>query len=543
VIQDLGSMGNLGSLFSLAYDRGGKVVEMIHNRLGPERFFQFFRKVYAKYAYQTIYFADLKRELTEFDPKGGWEEFLDGWLVEHGETDWAVGHVQAVAAAEGSGATNVSVEVRQRGKMVEPTVLLCRCPGGDLRVPIWPDRGTYEVPGAKVVHEEGSDVWVVRATARGKPTQIEVDPDHALLDAVPDNNRWKPEIAWRVTPAMTPLDESSQFQAYDRPSVVAGPFIDQYARGGMKLGIQRVEKWNVTLWGGTEPALREAIFGGQATLLHFPWPQWSAGVFYEQGLYNFYNDKRHSGGRAFLRYRFLETSSFLVDDQGFFELYFGTGNEFWAGDDGRPVNGWLDAVGARYRLSTLFPYWDPVQGRLVELTAEYGDKVFGSYANYVRMTGEYGIVRPLPDGLGRLSKSRIALRVYGGFGFPDVYPLFRLGGGRRLRALDLSQDLGSSVWLTTVEWRYPLWLEINEDAVDHVVGFRNLLGAVFYDVGESYFRGTWNPVVHGVGVGLRLDVALFSFLERASVRIDIAQPVGQGPRYGPILWFGLNQVF
>ena len=104
---------------------------------------------------------------------------------------------------------------------------------------------------------------------------------------------------------MTPLDESSQFQAYDRPSVVAGPFIDQYARGGFKVGVQRVDRWQATVWAGTEPALREAIFGGQFTLLHFPWPKWSAGVFYEEGLYNFYNDKRHSGGRAFLRYRFL----------------------------------------------------------------------------------------------------------------------------------------------------------------------------------------------------------------------------------------------
>ncbi len=35
-------MGNLGALFSLAYDRGGKVVGMIHNRLGEDRFFAFF---------------------------------------------------------------------------------------------------------------------------------------------------------------------------------------------------------------------------------------------------------------------------------------------------------------------------------------------------------------------------------------------------------------------------------------------------------------------------------------------------------------------
>ena len=375
------------------------------------------------------------------------------------------------------------------------------------------------------------------------PSQVVVDPDHALLDAVPDNNRWKPEVAWRLTPLMTPLDESSQFQAYDRVSVVAGPFIDQYARGGFKVGLQRLDRWQVTAWAGAEPALSEAIFGGQATLFHFPGPKWSAGVFYEEGLYNFYNDRRHSGGRAFLRYRLLETSSFLIDDQGFAELYFGTGNEFWPGDDGRPVHGTLNAFGARYRMSTLFPYWDPVEGRLIEATAEYGDTAFGSSLTYTRMTAEYGIVRSLPDSMGVLAKSRLAFRMYGGAGFPDTAPYFRLGGGRRLRALDLTQETGSAVWLVTFEWRMPLWREIDRDALDHVVSFRNLFGAVFYDVGQSYLRGEWSPVVHGVGVGLRLDTSLFAFLERATLRLDLAQPIGLGTGRGPVLWFGLNQVF
>ena len=89
-------------------------------------------------------------------------------------------------------------------------------------------------------------------------------------------------------------------------------------------------------WAGTEPP--HCARRSSAARRHFefpaPWPYWTAGVYYEEGLYNFYNDQRHSGGRAFLRYRFLETSSFIVDDQGFVELYFGTGNEFWAGDHG-----------------------------------------------------------------------------------------------------------------------------------------------------------------------------------------------------------------
>lgn len=543
VIQDLKSMGNLYALFSLAYDRGGKVVEMIHNRLGEDRFFAFFRKIYHDYAFGTFYYADLRRELIAFDPAGDWGKFLDGWLIEHGETDWSVQHVEVGAQAAGGKERAVTVELRQRGQMAEPTVVLCKTADEDLRVPIWPTKGSYEVPGAKVEHAVGTDRWVVRVQAPGAPSQVLVDPDHALLDAVPDNNRWKPEVAWRFTPLMTPLDESSQFQAHDRPSVVAGPFIDQYARGGFKVGVQRLDRWQISAWAGTEPALREAIFGGQITFFHFPWPKWSSGFFYEEGMYNFYNDSRHSGGRFFTRYRFLPTSSFLIDDQGFFELYYGIGNEFWAGDDGRPVGNWLAALGGRYRLSTLAPYWDPVEGFEVDVTAEYGNEAFGSDFNYFRTTAEYGVVRPLPNLWGGPSKSRIAFRVYGGFGAPDNLPLFRLGGGRRLRALDLTQQTGSSVWLTTLEYRYPLWREVNQDLFDHVVGIRNVLGAVFCDVGESYLRGRWGPVVTGVGVGLRIDCALFSFLERAALRVDIAQPIGIGPKFGPIIWFGINQVF
>ena len=543
VIQDLKAMGNLGSLFSLAYDRGGKVVEMIHNRLGEERFFEFFRLVYHRYAFKTLRYEDFKRELIAFDPKGDWEKFLNGWLIEHNETDWSVEHVQVNRSSTVDAPNEVTIEIRQRGSMAEPTVVLCHTEKQDIRVPIWPERDSYKVPGAEVSHEPKSDRWLVKVESNDRPTQVLVDPDHALLDAVPDNNRWKPEISWRLTPVMSPLDESGQFQAYDRPSFVAGPFVDQYERGGFKAAFQRVEHWQISMWAGTEPALREAIFGGQATLYHFPWTKWSAGLFYEEGLYNFYNDKRHSGGRAFLRYRFLETSSFLVDDSGFLEFYFGTGNEFWQGDSGRPVNGWLDAIGARYRLSTLFPYWDPVQGSLIELNGEYGDQAFGSSITYTRISAEYGIVRPLPEQLGRLSKLRLAYHAYGGFGYPDTSPYFRLGGGNRLRALDLSQNLGSSIWLNSFELRFPVWSNVDTDAVDHVVGFRNLLGALFYDVGQSYLRNRWSPVVHGVGVGFRIDVALFSFLERASLRVDLAQPVGVGTKRGPILWFGLNQAF
>src|SRR5262249_50569647 len=202
VIRDIKAMGNLGALFSLAYDRGGKVVEMIHNRLGRERFFEFFHKVYEEYAWKTFHYADLRRELVEFDPSGGWDKFLDGWLVEHGETDWMVEQVQVGAQEVFPKERPVTIFLRQKGSMLEPTVVLCKTGGGEIRVPIWPERGNYEVPGAKVTHVDGEDRWVVTCTVPAEPTQVEVDPDHALLDAAPDNNRWKTGNAWRVRPMM-----------------------------------------------------------------------------------------------------------------------------------------------------------------------------------------------------------------------------------------------------------------------------------------------------------------------------------------------------
>jgi hypothetical protein len=540
IVQDLGAMGNLNALFSLAYDRGGKVVEMIHNRLGDDRFFAFYRKLYTDYAYKTLYYADFKRELIAFDPKGNWAAFLGGWIEKHNETDWGVQQVRVGPPLKADAdVRRVTVEIDQRGQMTEPTVVLCRCPDGEIRVPIWPDRGNYEVPGAQV--ERQGERWVVTLDAPGEPSQIEVDPDHALLDAHPDNNRWKPDIAWRLTPFVSPLDLSPQFQAYDRVSAVAGPFIDQYARGGFKAGLQRINRWQVIAWAGTEPALREAIFGGEATLFHTPGPGWATGFFYEEGLYNFYNDKRHSGGRFFLRKRLLESSSFIVDDPVFYEFYYGLGNEFWPGDDGRPVEQYLGAVGARYRQNTQFPYWDPVQGRIFEAAAEYGNSLLGSSLNYARVVGQFGFVRKLPEEWGILPNSRFAFRAYGGWSWPDSASLFRLGGGQRLRALDLTKLEGSSVWLLTAEWRFPIWRNLDTDVLDHMLSFRNLYGAAFFDVGESFLKSGWGPIVYGPGLGLRFDTVLFSFLERATLRCDIAQPIGV--RGGPVIWFGINQVF
>ncbi|MEJ7640076.1 MAG: hypothetical protein WKF75_19450 [Singulisphaera sp.] len=57
-----------------------------------------------------------------------------------------------------------------------------------------------------------------------------------------------------------------------------------------------------------------AIFGGQFVLTHFPWPDLGR-LLLRGGAYTLQRSTA-LGRPAFLRYRFLEASSFLIDDQG-----------------------------------------------------------------------------------------------------------------------------------------------------------------------------------------------------------------------------------
>ena len=84
--------------------------------------------------------------------------------------------------------------------------------------------------------------------------------------------------------------------------------------------------------------------------------------------------------------------------------------------------------------------------------------------------------------------------------------------------------------------------DVRWDALDHVGGVRNLTVAGFYDVGEVFAAGrSVNGVAHALGAGLRVDLAVFSFIERATVRVDVAKTVNDD---APVqFWFGVQHPF
>jgi len=94
------------------------------------------------------------------------------------------------------------------------------------------------------------------------------------------------------------------------------------------------------------------------------------------------------------------------------------------------------------------------------------------------------------------------------------------------RGFDQAERQGSSVWVGSLEWRVPLARGLTVDTADHILGLRNVYGVAFYDVGDTYSYGhSLGPVAHAAGGGLRFDVSWFGFVERTTLRFDVAKTV------------------
>ena len=75
--------------------------------------------------------------------------------------------------------------------------------------------------------------------------------------------------------------------------------------------------------------------------------------------------------------------------------------------------------------------------------------------------------------------------------------------------------------------------------LDRVVGVKAVHLAAFYDAGAVYADGRMvGGVAHALGVGLRVDLSFFSFMERAVLRLDTAKTVNAATPFQ--FWFGVQ---
>lgn len=573
---DLPAFGHLVGLFSGAYDRGSKVFGMVEARLGEQAFLDFTRGLVRKYGWAVLSADSLRAELEAYTGKP-WGEFFAQWVYGKGLSDWTVESVDSKVGAPkgpslnligGAGNPNaprrIAVVVRQKGELNEPTVLGFRLrdkAGFDLRIPV----GLVTQP-VKLGEFDGSveplgDGRVkIELTLPGEPVQVTIDPDGVLPDANPGNNSWKSSPRVTVTPAYTLLNETDLTNDFDRWNLGLGPWVwgasypdPWYTRStmlGVRAGAYRTQTFTGGVYAGVRSDYRDAVVGIDGLFDHWPLAKLQLGYNYEQRIGGpwFGSDGADTARRAALysRYIFQYGSSLYLPPIHYAEGFTSYSDNFLPDARERPPDavrpGWTWMSGLHYRLNLYTPYWDPECGVWLDALYGMGLAGMGSTATVHQFRGELATVRKLPDYLGRLGDTRLALRGVAMGTTPDKGMFHALGGGTLFRGFDMAERQGSFLWVGNAEVRLPVVRDVEWDAMDRVAGIRNIWFAPFYDVGAVYVNGkSVNGVAHALGGGVRVDLAVFSFIERATVRFDFAKTLNAATPFQ--FWFGVQHAF
>jgi hypothetical protein len=597
-VQPMPQYGHLVNLFSMCYDKGSRIVGMIEDRLGEESFLDFLRIIYRRYQYRILRVADLQHELEAYTDES-WDEFFKYWLYGPGLSDWAIDKVTvspppSVARpcrlrpcvkpdgpcklGEACGLTRVVVRLRQKEQYAEQTVLGFSMPGSQgypIRIPIFPQAQSYHLDDPPCdFRTVGDREYRVEILLPAEPTQIAVDPDQVLVDKNPANNYWKSPIRWRLTPLYTFLDETDLTNYYDRWNVTVGPWIYSavyddpwYPRGtllGVRAGAYRTQCFTGGVYSAYRTDYRDVVVGADGLWDHWPDSHYQTGFNIEQRLVTAYAAENQAlRAAAFERYIIQYGDSLYLPPMTYVEVFAAYQDNFLPFVKNPNPSGerfdHASTAGVHYRLDYRTPYWDPQGGFLVDAAYEGGVAEVNGYRFLQRVTGQVAYVQSLPDlsehlmnfpllyGAVRpvcswLGDTRLAVRVYGGTSMPGRGEFFTLGGSDLYRGFDLSQRQGSTVWVGNLEWRVPLATRLRCDAVDHVIGLRNVYGAAFYDVGDALVNGhSTGPIAHAVGGGIRLDVSWFSFVERTTLRFDVAKTLNANTPTQ--FWFGVDLPF
>lgn len=556
---------HVGNLFSAAYDRGSKIVGTIEERLGETAFFDFMRMIYSKYYFRIIFADDLQRELEEYTGSK-WDAFFENWLRQNGLTDWSVESAEVervkIEQQTNKGPFRAVVYLKQKADFDEPTTLGFQFEGEEgypLRIPIDPSimrAEALDAPFGKVEALEDHRVRVEILLPR-QPTQITVDPDQILADKNPSNNHWKPRYRLRATPLYTFLDDNDLTTAYDRWNWTAGPWLygpsysdPWFTRTnviGARVGAYRTQEFSGGVYTGYRTDFRDIAAGFDAQWTNILIPKLEGGIHGEISLAAL--DSATADLDRFVyyqRYVFQKSASLYTAPTHHIEAFAAWQNNFLP-DTRNPVRNSvrfdsMSQLGVHYHLDLLTPYWDPEIGFRFDITYAAGVPIFGQPESSHQVMGQLSWVHRLPEGLGYLSRTKLAYRMYGAAATPTNALIFSLGGNLLFRGFDLKERQGSAMWIGSVEWRLPLIEDVEWDAFDHAVGVRNVNVALFYDIGDIYVRNrSIGPVAHAVGIGLRAELAWLSFIERTTFRLDFAKTVECD---SPLqVWIGITHPF
>jgi hypothetical protein len=465
------------------------------------------------------------------------------------------------APAEGSKPHRTTVILQQKADLTEPTIIGVRfdqSEGYQLRVPVNLSQPVQELKEPPTRIEILPDNRIkVEMILPDKPTQITVDPDQILVDRDPANNHWIPPVRFRFAPVYTFLEETDLTCAYDRWNVIFGPWVFSamypeawYSRSsilGVRAGVYRTQQYQGGVYFGYRPDNRDFAVGANGQFNHTPIPEMQLGFNVEKSLIHVTDGGADLDRAAmYARYIFTETSSLYLQPIHYVEGFAAYQHDFLPTPrkilPGTTRMDEQTQLGLHYHLDYLTPYWDPEGGFAFDFTYALGIPIFGQSETTHQISTQFSTVKKLPEWTGWFSESKVALRLYTALAWPDDVLLFTLGGNQLFRGYDMAERQGSFVWIGSVEWRIPIFRDLDYNFADRVLGLRNVQVVPFYDAGDVFARGlSVGGVAHAVGMSFRADIAWFGMIERSTFRFDVAKTVNDNTPFQ--FWIGIQHPF
>ncbi len=518
VVTNLSRFPEPSSIFSIAYGKGSRVVDMLSYTMGEGKFESMFRRIFNEHKFENLSVADLKKYCEEETGKD-LTAFFNQWLYTKDRFDVAV-----------TGVKDNQIILKNRGGIQMPVEVKVDYADGKSETLIW-DANIEK------------DTLKVSSTSRIK--HVTVDPDQRYLDYDATNNHWPRKLKIKPVALYTGLHDIPVFLQDDAYNLIVGPDINDGI--GIKAGIHK--PYDQYFYTATNYDFSEKIHSSRVGYQLNNVLQKQAALGFELKNETDYDDGDEDlvSGKVFLRRELWPVQYGLAGINDHMTLYMLRNKSlnntllFGGAEDDRNTS-YLkrneSIVGLNLHFERSYSYPDPSEGYKIDTMVENSGHFFGATQSFSRAALDTAFYFPVTQ------KTKLATRFKYGGGWPDDRNLFELGGIDGLRGYDRKSLRGASILLGSLEYRFPIKEDIDWRFLDNVFSIDSLGGVAFFEAGHNWYSSMEDTTLRkDAGFGLRMTVNIGSFLEKMVVRADVAQAISDDDEDHPHFWFGVDQTF
>jgi hypothetical protein len=519
IISKLESFREPSSIFSITYGKGARVVGMLRHYLGEQAFSKVLQRLYAEYTFKNLSIEEFIG-ICEQEAGGELDWFFDPWLFGDQQFDYAVKKV-----------SDGKIEIENRGGIDIPVDVKVNYADGTTEQFRW---------------DKSKDANPIAVKIEKKIKSVRLDPEQELLDLDQTNNSWPRKVSFIPVPFYFGLYDVALFVPEDSYNVVVGPEAVG-SRLGIKASIQK--PYDQIFYGATGYEFGDELHKSRVGYQFNNVLGKQAALGFQIANVKDYEDGTEdlASGRIYYRRELWPAKYGLVDINDHFTLYllrnrrlndgieFATMRERTSHMEYARRN--ESIVGLAFDLNRAGPYPDPHEGYKLHTLFESAGHFLGSEQYFNRGTLEtthYQFVT---------RRSKLAIRMQAGTGYPKDKDLFQLGGINSLRGYNRKEFRGSNLLMGSLEYRFPILKKLRLRDPDHLFHLEGIDGVAFFDAGQVWYgEFSESSLKKDAGFGLRFKVNIASFIEKLVVRFDVAEPINDS-KEDTKFWFGVNHTF